>query len=278
MCSCGLREDGSGILVSVSRGISRAHNIPEAAATLRDDINSCRQKKLQTTTIIETNKECDLKEFQRNFIAFSLKYEVLQFGSFVLKSGRTSPYFFNAGLFCSGNAMKSLGRYYAQALHDSGIEFDVIFGPAYKGIPLATAIGIAWYDLYNEDKDVSFNRKEVKDHGEGGNLIGAQMKAKRVVIVDDVISAGTAIRESLDILKDAGAMVAGIVVSLDRQEVRSEEIRESAIQQVMKDTGVPVVSIIKLKDLISYLERQQGTTMQQLEAIRAYRKEYGVEY
>ena len=174
--------------------------------------------------------------------------------------------------------MKSLGRYYAQALHDSGIEFDVIFGPAYKGIPLATAIGIAWYDLYNEDKDVSFNRKEVKDHGEGGNLIGAQMKAKRVVIVDDVISAGTAIRESLDILKDAGAMVAGIVVSLDRQEVRSEEIRESAIQQVMKDTGVPVVSIIKLKDLISYLERQQGTTMQQLEAIRAYRKEYGVEY
>ena len=278
MCSCGLREDGSGILVSVSRGISGAHNIPEAAATLRDDINSCRQKKLQTTTIIETNKECDLKEFQRNFIAFSLKYEVLQFGSFVLKSGRTSPYFFNAGLFCSGNAMKSLGRYYAQALHDSGIEFDVIFGPAYKGIPLATAIGIAWYDLYNEDKDVSFNRKEVKDHGEGGNLIGAQMKAKRVVIVDDVISAGTAIRESLDVLKVAGAMVAGIVVSLDRQEVRSEEIRESAIQQVMKDTGVPVVSIIKLKDLISYLERQQGTTMQQLEAIRAYRKEYGVEY
>ena len=271
-----MRADGSGILVSVSRGISSADNIPDAAARLRDDINICRQMRLQKEVTGKCNDD-KLKEYQSNFISFALQNKVLQFGSFVLKSGRISPYFFNAGLFCSGSAMRSLGRYYAQALRESGVNFDVIFGPAYKGIPLATSIGIAWYDLYGEDKDVTFNRKEEKDHGEGGNLIGASMKDRKVVIVDDVISAGTAIRESLTILEKAGAVVTGIVVSLDRQEIRSEEIRESAIQQVMKDTGVPVVSIVKLESLILYLENQDGTTIQQLQEIKAYRSEYGVE-
>ena len=184
MCACGLREDGSGMLVSVSRGVSSASNIAEAAAKLRDDINLCRVTKSSTR---QTQTDTDLKEFQRNFIIFALKNKVLQFGSFVLKSGRTSPYFFNAGLFCSGTAMRSLGRFYAQALREAAVEFDVIFGPAYKGIPLATAIGIAWYDLYGEDKDVTFNRKEVKDHGEGGNLVGGQMRLTHIIITIIII-------------------------------------------------------------------------------------------
>jgi orotate phosphoribosyltransferase len=258
--------------VSVSRGISAAADIPAAAAALRDEINALRH----TSSSKMTENPGALLDFQRDFIAFASTNNVLQFGSFKLKSGRTSPYFFNAGLFCSGIAMRSLGRFYAKALKEAALDFDVIFGPAYKGIPLATAIGIAWYDLFGENKDVTFNRKEAKDHGEGGNLVGAVVRDRRVVIVDDVITAGTAIRESLELLSAAGANVCGVVVSLDRQEMVSESLRESAIQQVEKSSGISVVSIVRLKHLVSYME--EGSDPEQLAAIRQYRETYGVEY
>ena len=279
VCKVGLRYDGSGILVSVSRGISAAADIQDAATVLRDKINICRERHFIASVSEDTRAQTEqLKDFQRDFISFAVENKVLQFGSFVLKSGRTSPYFFNAGLFCSGKAMQALGQFYAQALKDAAVDFDLIFGPAYKGIPLATAISIAWFDLYGDDKDIAYNRKEAKDHGEGGQLVGAPMRDRKVVIVDDVISAGTAIRESLDILTAAGAIVSGIIVSLDRQEVRSEEIRVSAIQAVQKETGVPVVSIVRLGHLVSFLEKEGGTTHELMDEIRKYRAEYGVDY
>lgn len=213
-----------------------------------------------------------MHDYQREFLSFAIETEVLRFGEFTLKSGRRSPYFFNAGLFNTGSRLARLGRYYAAAIVNSGIEFDVLFGPAYKGIPLAAAAAIALADQHGRDVPYCFNRKEAKDHGEGGNLVGAPLKG-RVLIIDDVITAGTAIRESLDIINAAGATAAGVVIALNRQE-RGKGAR-SAIQEVEQDLGIRVVSIAALDQLVEYLDAQPGRDAQ-VAAIRAYRAEYGV--
>ncbi len=213
-----------------------------------------------------------MQDYQQAFLEFAIDAGVLRFGEFTLKSGRISPYFFNAGLFNTGRHLARLGRFYAQAIVDSGRDFDVLFGPAYKGIPLAAATGIALADHHERDLPWCFNRKEAKDHGEGGNLVGAPLEG-RVLIVDDVITAGTAIRESVDIIQAAGATPAGVVIALDRQERGRGE--RSAIQEVEQDLGLPVTSIVTLSDLQAWLEGGAGTA-DTLERIRAYRAEYGV--
>lgn len=213
-----------------------------------------------------------MQDYQQAFLEFAIDAGVLRFGEFTLKSGRVSPYFFNAGLFNTGRHLARLGRFYAQAIVDSGREFDVLFGPAYKGIPLAAATGIALADHHERDLPWCFNRKEAKDHGEGGNLVGAPLQG-RVLIVDDVITAGTAIRESVDIIQAAGATPAGVVIALDRQERGRGE--RSAIQEVEQDLDLPVTSIVTLSDLQAWLEGGAGNA-DTLERIRAYRAEYGV--
>lgn len=213
-----------------------------------------------------------MQDYQHDFLNFAIDTEVLRFGEFTLKSGRKSPYFFNAGLFNTGSCLARLGRFYAAAILASGIEFDLLFGPAYKGIPLATATAIALADHHGHDVPYCFNRKEDKAHGEGGNLVGAPLQG-RVLIIDDVITAGTAIRESLDIIRAAGASAAGVVIALNRQE-RGKGAR-SAIQEVEQDLGIPVVSIAALDHLVEFLEAKPDQTSQ-VAAIRAYRLEYGV--
>ena len=213
-----------------------------------------------------------MKPYQREFLDFAISAGVLRFGSFTLKSGRTSPYFFNSGLFNTGARLARLGRYYAQAIIDSGIGFDMLFGPAYKGIPLVSAVAIALAEHHARDLPYAFNRKEAKDHGEGGNIVGSALSG-RVLIIDDVITAGTAVRESFDILRAAGATAAGVVISLDRQERGKGE--RSAIQEVEQDHGVRVVSIVGLAELVDYLTTQDGMA-QALADIRAYREQYGV--
>jgi orotate phosphoribosyltransferase len=213
-----------------------------------------------------------MHDYQREFLSFAIETEVLRFGEFTLKSGRQSPYFFNAGLFNTGSRLARLGRFYAAAIVASGVEFDVLFGPAYKGIPLAAAAAIALADHHGRDVPYCFNRKEAKAHGEGGNLVGAPLQG-RVLIIDDVITAGTAIRESLDIINAAGATAAGVVIALNRQERGKGE--RSAIQEVEQDLGIRVVSIAALDQLVEYLEAQSGREAQ-VAAIRAYRAEYGV--
>lgn len=213
-----------------------------------------------------------METYQQEFIQFALKIGVLRFGEFVLKSGRKSPYFFNAGLFNSGGSLAQLGRYYAQAIVDSGIQFDVLYGPAYKGIPLAAATAIALAEQHGIDTPYAFNRKEAKDHGEGGVIVGSPLQGK-VLIIDDVISAGTSVRESIDIIAANDAEPAGVVIALDRQEKGQGDT--SAIQEVEKNFGLKVVSIIQLQLLIEYLERQPEM-QESLEAIYAYRETYGV--
>ena len=213
-----------------------------------------------------------MKAYQREFIEFALEKEVLKFGEFTLKSGRKSPYFFNAGLFNTGRDLARLGRFYAAALADSGIEFDVLFGPAYKGIPIATTTAVALADHHDVDTPYCFNRKEAKDHGEGGNLVGSALEG-RIMLVDDVITAGTAIRESMEIIKANGADLAGVLVAIDRQEKGKGEL--SAIQEVERDFGCAVISIVSLGDVVNYLAEQDGME-QHLEAVKAYRAEYGV--
>lgn len=213
-----------------------------------------------------------MKAYQREFIEFALEKEVLKFGEFTLKSGRKSPYFFNAGLFNTGRDLARLGRFYAAALMDSGIEYDVLFGPAYKGIPIATTTAVALADHHDVDTPYCFNRKEAKDHGEGGNLVGSALEG-RIMLVDDVITAGTAIRESMEIIKANGADLAGVLVAIDRQEKGKGEL--SAIQEVERDFGCSVVSIVSLTDLITYLE-EKGDNQEHLEAVKAYRAEFGV--
>jgi orotate phosphoribosyltransferase len=214
-----------------------------------------------------------MKQYQQDFIEFALKTGVLRFGSFTLKSGRQSPYFFNSGLFNSGASLAELGRFYAQTIVDSGLEFDTLFGPAYKGIPLASTTVIALADQHQRDVPYVFNRKEKKDHGEGGQLVGANLDGK-VLIIDDVISAGTSVRESVDIINSAGAKPAGVVIALDRQERGQDE--RSAIQQVEQELNIPVMSIITLADLLSYLENSEELA-EHLPAVQAYRAEYGIE-
>lgn len=213
-----------------------------------------------------------MKDYQHEFIDFAIQAGVLRFGEFTLKSGRISPYFFNAGLFNTGEHLARLGRSYAQAIVDSGIAFDVLFGPAYKGIPLAAAASIALADHHGRNTPWCFNRKEAKDHGEGGNLVGAPL-AGRVLVIDDVITAGTAIRESVEIIQGAGAALAGVVIALDRQERGRGE--RSAIQEVEESLGVPVVSIVRLEHLLEYLATQPGRDAD-IARIEAYRAEYGV--
>ena len=213
-----------------------------------------------------------MKDYQHDFIDFAIQAGVLRFGEFTLKSGRVSPYFFNAGLFNTGEHLARLGRCYAQAIVDSGIGFDVLFGPAYKGIPLATAASIALADHHARNVPWCFNRKEAKIHGEGGNLVGASLEG-RVLVIDDVITAGTAIRESVEIIQGAGASLAGVVIALDRQERGRGE--RSAIQEVEDALGVPVVSIVRLEHLLEYLATQAGRD-EDIARIEAYRAEYGV--
>ncbi len=216
-----------------------------------------------------------IKPYQRDFIEFALSLDVLRFGEFTLKSGRNSPYFFNAGLFNSGLALAKLGRFYAAAIADSGVAFDVLFGPAYKGIPIASAAAIALADNHGRDLPWCFNRKEAKAHGEGGALVGASLRGQ-VLIVDDVITAGTAIREVMDIIGQTDAKPAGVVVALDRQEKGKAEL--SAIQEVERDFGIPVISIINLNQLIRYMEEQaSGSLAQHLPKVKAYRDQYGVQ-
>jgi orotate phosphoribosyltransferase len=206
-----------------------------------------------------------------SFIDLCLELGVLRFGEFKLKSGRLSPYFFNAGLFDSGHALAALGRHYAAAIAASDLSFDVLFGPAYKGIPLVATTAIALADHHGRSAPWSFNRKEAKDHGEGGNIVGAPLRG-RVLIVDDVITAGTAVREAVDIITAAGAEPAGVVLALDRQERGQGEL--SAVQEVEQRLKLPVISILRLADLVAYLENAGNAT--QLAAVRRYRSEYGV--
>ncbi|MBA5762834.1 orotate phosphoribosyltransferase [Vibrio sp. 404] len=213
-----------------------------------------------------------MKAYQREFIEFALEKEVLKFGEFTLKSGRKSPYFFNAGLFNTGRDLARLGRFYAAALADSGIEFDVLFGPAYKGIPIATTTAVALADHHDIDTPYCFNRKEAKDHGEGGNLVGSALEG-RIMLVDDVITAGTAIRESMEIIQANGADLAGVLVAIDRQEKGKGEL--SAIQEVERDFNCEIISIVSLMDLITYLE-EKGDNTEHLEAVKTYRAEYGI--
>ena len=214
-----------------------------------------------------------MQNYQRDFIQLALEQGVLCFGQFTLKSGRTSPYFFNAGKFQSGRALAALGRFYAAAVVDAGLEFDLVFGPAYKGIPLAAATAIALADHHNRDLPYCYNRKEAKDHGEGGTLVGAPLKG-RVLIVDDVITAGTAVREVMDIIGKAEATPAAVVIGLNRMEKGKGEI--SAIQEVEQTFGIPVISIINLNHIIDYLKQQPGQA-DTLAAIMTYRETYGVD-
>ncbi len=215
-----------------------------------------------------------MHEYQREFIRFALDREVLRFGEFTLKSGRKSPYFFNAGLFNTGSALSRLGRFYAQAFVHSSIEdVDVIFGPAYKGIPLAAVTAVALADSFDRDMPYCFNRKEAKKHGEGGSLVGAPLEG-RVLIIDDVITAGTAVREVMQIIGAAGAVPAAVMIALDRQERGQGEL--SAIQEVERDFGVPVVSIVSLAQVLTFLE-EDADLRHHLPAVEAYRAEYGIE-
>ena len=214
-----------------------------------------------------------MQNYQRDFIEFAIKQGVLKFGEFTLKSGRVSPYFFNAGLFNTGKALAEIGRFYAAALEDAGVDYDVIFGPAYKGIPLATTLSVALFDKYGKDVPYVFNRKEAKAHGEGGTLVGSALEG-RVLIVDDVITAGTAIREVMSMIEAApDAKPAATLIALDRQEKGKAE--ESAIQEVERDYGIPVISIVKLEQVLAYVA-DQPELRQYAASIQAYRDKYGV--
>lgn len=213
-----------------------------------------------------------MKNYQHDFINFAISAGVLRFGEFTLKSGRISPYFFNAGLFNTGEHLARLGRCYAQAIVDSGSKFDVLFGPAYKGIPLAAATSIALADHHQRNLPWCFNRKEAKDHGEGGNLVGAALSGD-IMVIDDVITAGSAIRESVEIIESAKATLSGIIIALDRQE-RGRDQR-SAIQEVEESLGITVTSIVTLAHLLEYLQNTPGQ-QENVARITAYRQQYGV--
>ncbi|KAJ1570100.1 hypothetical protein HK096_000922 [Nowakowskiella sp. JEL0078] len=213
-----------------------------------------------------------MKDYQRDFISFALSHDVLQIGhEYTLKSGRVSPYFFNAGKFNSGSALAKVGSFYAAALVDSGLECDVLFGPAYKGIPLVATTAVSLATKFDKDYPYSFNRKEKKTHGEGGDIVGAKLQG-RVVIVDDVITAGTAVRESVEIIKNNGAELVGVLIAVDRQEKGTGVV--SAIKQVETELGIPVISIVKLDDIVEYL-REFAEHSQTVKLMEKYRLEYG---
>lgn len=214
-----------------------------------------------------------MREYKNDFLEISLELGVLRFGEFTLKSGRVSPYFFNAGLFSSGYAAAKLGRYYAHAIVDSRIEFDMLFGPAYKGIPLVALAAAALAEHHDVDVPYAFNRKEAKAHGEGGSVVGAPLNGK-VIIVDDVITAGTSVREAVHIINTAGADVAGLVISLDRQEVGRDA--RSAVEELEQTLRIPVMSIVTLEDMVDLLEESKEYG-EHLEAVLAYREKYGLQ-
>ena len=218
-----------------------------------------------------TNMPTQRTDFTAQFIAFAIKKDVLRFGEFKTKAGRLSPYFFNAGLFNDGESLMKLGEFYAAAILKSGAQFDMLFGPAYKGITLAASIAIA-LARQGHNLPYAYNRKEAKDHGEGGTIVGAPLKG-RVLIVDDVISAGTSVRESVQMIKAAGATPAGVTIAIDRQERGLGEL--SAVQEVERDNAMPVIKIASLADLISYLNDAPELASYKV-AVEAYRKEYGV--
>jgi len=213
-----------------------------------------------------------MKRYQKEFLNFALENNVLKFGEFTLKSGRISPYFFNFGLFQTGSSLAKLGDYYAQSIVDSGLQFDMLFGPAYKGIPLVSVIAATLYEKHGVDYPYAYNRKEVKDHGEGGNIVGAPLTGK-VLVVDDVISAGTAIREAAGIVNDNGASMAGIAISLERQEKGKGE--KSAVQEVEDTYNISVLKIIGLEHVIQHIETT-AKNPELLQKINAYRAQYGV--
>jgi orotate phosphoribosyltransferase len=214
-----------------------------------------------------------MRAYKREFLELSLELGVLRFGEFTLKSGRVSPYFFDAGLFNTGYAAAKLGRYYASAIAESEIEFDMLFGPAYKGIPLAVLAAAALAEHHDLDVPYAFNRKEAKAHGEGGSIIGAPLSG-RVIVVDDVITAGTAAREAQQIVNSAGADTVGLVISLDRQEVGRDS--RSAVQEVEQSLRIPVISIVRLEDLIDMLE-ETAEYNEFFQPVTEYRKKYGIE-
>ena len=213
-----------------------------------------------------------MKNYKKHFLRFAEERQALKFGEFTLKSGRISPYFFNAGTFHTGEALARLGRYYADAIVESGIEFDMLFGPAYKGIPLVAAVSVALAEHHGRDLPWAFNRKEAKDHGEGGWLVGAPLRG-RALVIDDVITAGTAIREVAGLFEKTEASIAGVFVAVDRQERGRGEL--SAIQEVQDTLGVPVRSIVSMTDIIGWLEEQADREADRA-AMQAYRDEYGV--
>lgn len=214
-----------------------------------------------------------MQSYQKEFIEFAIETGVLRFGEFTLKSGRVSPYFFNAGLFNTGAALAKLGRFYAAAIEDSGVEYDVIFGPAYKGIPLASSLAVSLFVDHQKDIPYAFNRKEAKTHGEGGSLVGAPLDG-RILIVDDVITAGTAIREVMGIIEaQEDAKPAAVLIALDRQERGQGSL--SAIQEVERDFGIPVISIVGLDQILDYVASDEGVS-QYASAISDYKDQYGV--
>lgn len=213
-----------------------------------------------------------MQNYKREFIQFALSRNVLRFGEFKLKSGRVSPYFFNAGLFNTGADLARLGEFYAAAIQASGLEYDVIFGPAYKGIPIGTTVSVALFNQFGLDKPVCFNRKEAKDHGEGGNLIGSPLQGN-VLLVDDVITAGTAIREAMDIITANGATLSAVVIALNRKERGKGDL--SAIQEVERDYQCNVLSIVDLDDLMQFIENDSQYS-QYLPTMKAYREAFGV--
>lgn len=212
-----------------------------------------------------------MTDLQNRFLTLALEHEVLRFGEFTLKSGRSSPYFFNAGLFNTGSALASLGRYYAEAIVNSGVEFDVLFGPAYKGIPLASVTAAALYEHHNIDTPYAFNRKEIKAHGEGGQIVGAALKG-RILVIDDVITAGTAIREAADIISANGSEMAGIIIALDRRE--RGQGKHSAVQEVEDEFSVPVISIASVADLMALLSKQGKQEI--LKTMQDYQTQFGI--
>ena len=213
-----------------------------------------------------------MRAYQKEFIELALELGVLRFGEFTLKSGRVSPYFFNAGRFNTGYAAARLGRYYAAAIAESGVEFDMLFGPAYKGIPLAALTAAALAEHYDIDVPYAYNRKEAKSHGEGGQVVGGPL-AGRVLIVDDVITAGTAVREAYRIIAASGAEIGGLAISMDREERGQSSL--SAVQELKDSLGIPVISIIGLSDLIESLE-ESGEYAEWLTPVTSYRQQYGV--
>jgi orotate phosphoribosyltransferase len=210
--------------------------------------------------------------YQHDFIDFILATDALRFGEFTLKSGRTSPYFFNAGLFNTGTRLAKLGQFYASAIAHCGIDYDVMFGPAYKGIPLVSAASVALSEHHQQDRPYAFNRKEAKIHGEGGSIVGTPL-AGRVLIVDDVITAGTAIRESIEIITAQGATPAGVVIALDRMEKGTGE--KSSVQEVQDTFGIPVIPIVTMANLIEHIREHEGLAMH-LDAMQTYRQTYGI--